>query len=49
LPTTRTFVSEDRCTMVTIWPSGSMHVATRPLPGATWGPPVTVVEEKWSK
>jgi hypothetical protein len=44
--TTRIFVSEDRCTLVTIWPTGTVQVATRIRPWMTWGPPVTLTEEK---
>ena len=50
----RIWVSEDRCTLVTIWyemPAGQgdpglVTVAQRDDPSYTWGPPVTLNEEK---
>jgi hypothetical protein len=46
MATTRIFVNERRTILVTIWPDGSMHVATRAEPSHIWGPPVRVTEEK---
>jgi len=40
------FVSADRCTLVTVWPSGKVEVALRDDPGHTWGPPTVCEEEK---
>ncbi len=42
----RIWVSEDRCTLVTVWSSGTATVATRDDPSHTWGPPITLTEEK---
>lgn len=42
----RIFVNLERTFLVRIWPSGTMEVATRDEPGATWGPPVYLEEEK---
>lgn len=42
----RLWVNEARTVLVTLWSSGVMTVATRETPAHTWGPPVTVVEEK---
>ena len=44
-PGYRIFVNEDRTVFVRMWPGGTMEVATRPEPGAIWGPPIRVVEE----
>lgn len=41
----RLWVSEDRCTMIHMWDDGTVTVATRPDPSATWGPPIRMVEE----
>ncbi len=51
----RIWVSEDRCTLLTIWydtPSdyivgkpANVTIARRDDPGHTWGPPVTLTEE----
>jgi hypothetical protein len=50
------WVSEDRCTLLTMWfdtPSdyvlgkpANVSVATREHPSHTWGPPVLLTEEK---
>lgn len=42
----RVFVSDDRQTLVRFWQSGEVEVARRESPGATWGPPMTLIEEK---
>jgi hypothetical protein len=45
----RIWVSEDRCILLTIWqgnPHPNVTVATREDPSHTWGPPVTLTEEK---
>lgn len=46
----RIWVSPERTVLITLWSASEespeqMTVATRSEPGATWGPPVTVVEE----
>lgn len=53
-PGYRLWVSEDRCTLVRMWESIDtseaghfvVEVATRAHPSHTWGPPVTLTEEK---
>jgi hypothetical protein len=42
----RIYVNAARTVLVTVWASGVMTVATREHPSHTWGPPVTVEEEK---
>lgn len=44
--TYRLWVSEDRCVMVELWEDGTCRVARRESPDHTWGPPVTLSEEK---
>lgn len=44
-PGYRLFVNDERTVLVRIWPSGQVEVATRPDPGAVWGPPVVVIED----
>lgn len=39
------WVNTDRTILVRQHPDGTMDVATRPQPAATWGPPVTVHPE----
>lgn len=39
------WVNAERTVLVRLWDDGSMEVATRSEPGATWGPPVEVREE----
>lgn len=42
------FVSPDKTILVRVCPEGDglyVEVATRPEPGATWGPPIEVVRE----
>lgn len=41
----RLWVSEDRCTFVRVWASGTVEVARRETPAHTWGPPVELSEE----
>jgi hypothetical protein len=41
----RQWVNGDRTVLVTEFPSGSMHVATRETPDHIWSPPTVVVEE----
>ena len=41
----RLWVNDDSTMLVRLWPDGSMEVATRPEPGATWGPPTNLKEE----
>lgn len=41
----RLFVSEERTTLVRLWASGTVEVATRQEPGFTWGPPIVCAEE----
>ena len=43
--TNRVWVNEERTVLVSMWPDGTVTVATRPDPHATWGPPVTMKEE----
>lgn len=47
--TYRLWVNEKRTVMVTLWENGFVEVATRDHPSHTWGPPVTLVEEKVAK
>lgn len=42
----RIFVNKERTVLVSVWQNGTMTVATREHPSHTWGPPVTVTEEK---
>lgn len=42
----RLWVSDDRCTLVRLWPDGSLEFATRPAEGLTWGPPQLLAEER---
>ncbi len=52
----RIWVSEDRCTLLTIWydiellaldsDTTVVTVARRDHPSHTWGPPITLTEEK---
>ena len=47
----RLWVSDDRCTLVELWPATDEHdeivkVATRTATNQTWGPPVYLTEEK---
>ena len=39
------YVNAGRTVMVRRWDSGAMEVATRPEPGAIWGPPIVVEPE----
>jgi hypothetical protein len=41
----RLFVNGARTVLVTCWSNGEVEVAFREHPGATWGPPVRVVED----
>ncbi len=45
-PTYRLWVSGDRCTFVRVWASGLCEIAYRADPSYTWGPPITLTEEK---
>lgn len=31
--------------LLTIWDDGTREIATRPNPGSTWGPPVTLIRQ----
>ncbi len=42
----RLWVSKDGTTLMRMWDNGQVEVATRPDPGATWGPPTNLVEEQ---
>ncbi len=53
----RIWVSDDRCTLLTIWydnpgdyivggKPANVTIAHRDDPSHTWGPPVTLIEEK---
>lgn len=42
----RVFVSDDRCTLVDLWPDGTVTVATRNHPSEIWSPPTYLKEEK---
>lgn len=44
--TYRLWVNEERTMLVRLWSGGGMEVATRSVPGAVWGPPVMLVEER---
>jgi hypothetical protein len=44
--TYRLWVNEQRTVMVHLWENGVVHVATRESPAHTWGPPITMTEEK---
>jgi hypothetical protein len=39
------WVNPERTVLVRWWTNNSMEVATRPEPGATWGPPIKVEME----
>jgi hypothetical protein len=41
----RLWVNRDRTVLVRLWDSGKMEIATRPDPGAVWGPPMELTEE----
>lgn len=45
-PDYRIWVNEDRTTLVTLWNSGTVEVATRETPDHTWGPPTYCKEER---
>jgi hypothetical protein len=42
----RLWVSEDKLTLVRLWPDGSCEVATRTHPDHSWGPPTKLAEEQ---
>jgi hypothetical protein len=42
----RLWVSEDGRRLVRLWEDGSMEVCERPDPGAIWGPPIAMKEER---
>lgn len=44
----RLWVNEERTVLVRLWPSGTVEVATRDASWETWGPPITLAEEKVS-
>jgi hypothetical protein len=44
--TYRLWVNEDRTVLVRQWEDGTVEVATREHASHTWGPPVTLTEEK---
>ena len=44
----RLWVNDQRTVMIEMWESGEVTVATRESPSHTWGPPITMSEEKTS-
>jgi hypothetical protein len=44
--TYRLFVNDARTMLVRVWDNGTVAIATRPDPGATWGPPLVLAEER---
>ena len=42
----RLWVNDQRTVMIEMWDNGTVTVATRDHPSHTWGPPVTLNEEK---
>ncbi len=42
----RLYVNGKRTVLVRLWPDGRVDVALRGDPGATWGPPIWLEEEK---
>jgi hypothetical protein len=41
----RLFVNEERTVLFRIW-AGAIECALRPTPAHTWGPPITLLEER---
>lgn len=41
----RLWVNDANTVLVRLWSNGTMEMATRPEPGATWGPPILLYEE----
>lgn len=39
------WLNEERTVLVQMWEDGSMTIATRPDPWATWGPPTRLLLE----
>ena len=46
--TYRLWVNDTRTVMIELWEDGTCTVATREKPSHTWGPPITMREEKTS-
>jgi len=44
--TYRVWVNEKRTVLVRLWENETVEVATRESPAHTWGPPVTLAEER---
>lgn len=44
--TYRLWVNEARTVLVRMWANGIVEVATREHSSHTWGPPITLVEER---
>ena len=44
----RLWVNAQRTVMIEMWENGEVTVATREHPSDTWGPPITMREEKTS-
>lgn len=42
----RLWVNDARTVLVRLWDNGVVEVATREHASHTWGPPITLVEEK---
>jgi len=42
----RIWVNEGGTVLVRAWASGDVEVSLRDEPGATWGPPISVVREE---
>lgn len=42
----RLFVNAERTVLVRVWENGVAEVATRPDPGAVWGPPIILLNEE---
>lgn len=40
------WVNDARTVLVRIWSNGTIEVALRDHPSHTWGPPITLMEEK---
>lgn len=42
----RLWVNDARTILIRLWDSGAIEVAFRDSPEHTWGPPITLTEEK---
>jgi hypothetical protein len=40
------YVNADSTVLVRIWEDGRVEVSTRSDPGAIWGPPIQVIQER---